>query len=68
MQKELISQREEIRKLELENTALTKAKGEKFYVCFKGHVMELKFTPTAPINRKGKQDKGERISCNICCK
>jgi putative SOS response-associated peptidase YedK len=59
---------EEIRKLKLEIAALTQAKGEKFYVCFKGHVMKLKFTPTARINGKGKQDKGERISCNICFK
>jgi hypothetical protein len=68
MQKELISKNERIGKLELENAALTQAKGEKFYVCFKGHVMKLKFTPTARINGKGKQDKGERISCNICFK
>ena len=59
---------EEIRILKLENRALAQTIGEKFWVCFKGHGMELKFTPTARINRKGKQDKGERISCNICGK
>lgn len=64
----IISQGEEIRKLKLENAALAQDRGEKFYVCFKGHGMELKFTPTVRINRKGKQDKGERISCNICGK
>ncbi len=68
MQKESISLLEEIRKLKLEIAASTQAKGEKYYVCFNGHGLELKFTPTARINSKGKQDKGERISCNICRK